>query len=191
MEAADDDRQVGGTEPSGKVHGAGKLIGLYPDQPDKSPAGLPDPADDTVDIDDGVGFVVSFQSDLDFGAERVCSRTIGECAIDDSEAVRGDSRAKPLNDIAVIVVMRRLDQDDQESASRSFGAGRLAQRQSRLLYEWDCPLENSSDPECYPCVQNKTVTHVVGNCIGTQLVKRARRDSNPRPPDSKSGALSS
>ena len=71
MEPANDDRQAGGTELSGKVHGAGKLIGLHPDQADESAAGLADPADYTVDIDDGIGFVVSFQGDLDLWAERV------------------------------------------------------------------------------------------------------------------------
>ena len=68
------------------------------------------------DIDDRVALVASLDLDIDVGTEHALIRAFLEQAIDAGEAVRGDRRAQPLDDIAVVVVMRRLDQNDAERA---------------------------------------------------------------------------
>ena len=109
MEPADDDWQVGGAELAGEVERARKLVRLHADQADKAGTGLADVADDAFDVNDRVALVVSFQRDLDLRAECLRFRAIGESAIDAGEAVGGDARPEPLNDVAFPVVMGRLD----------------------------------------------------------------------------------
>ena len=55
---------------------------------------------------------------FDVGTENAVPRALFGQSIDASQAVRRQRRAQPLNDVAVMVVMRRLDQRDSECSLR-------------------------------------------------------------------------
>ena len=117
MEAADGDRHAPLAKLTPDVERARKLIRLHPDQRDHSLVGE-DALRNGGNVDDGVALVVDLDLDIDVGAENTGFGAFGEQAIDAGQAVRGDRRAPPLDDIAVGVVMRRLDQGDREFALR-------------------------------------------------------------------------
>ena len=80
------------------------------------------------DVDDRVALVEDFDLDFDVGAERLLLGALGEQAVDAGQAVGRDGRAPPLDDVAVVVVVRRLDQHDRKLALRH---GRPRPRPSR------------------------------------------------------------
>ena len=49
--------------------------------------------------------------------QEILRRTVAGEAVEYGQGVRGNGRAQPLNDIAIIVVMRRFDQHELEPAS--------------------------------------------------------------------------
>ena len=74
MEAADHDRDAGRAKRPRDVHGARKLVRLHADQPDHPEAVvLPDPIDDVVSSDAGVGLVAGRDVELDIAAEHLRS----------------------------------------------------------------------------------------------------------------------
>ena len=99
-----------------EIERARKLVGLHADQTDHAAAGLANALGDGADIHEVVALVAGFDLDLDVGTEHVRLRAMLDQRIDAGETVRGNVRAPPLNDITVIVIMRRLDQRDPESA---------------------------------------------------------------------------
>ena len=117
MEAADGDGHARFAKLAPDVERARKLIRLHPDQRDHAAVGQ-DAARDRGNVDDGVALVVNLDLDVDLGAENAGFGAFGEQAIDARETVRRDRRAPPLDDVAVAVVVRRLDQSDRESALR-------------------------------------------------------------------------
>jgi hypothetical protein len=113
VETANRDRHALLAELAADVEGARELVRLHADQRDHAAIGQ-DALRDRGDVDNGVALVVDLERDIDAGAKHTRLRAFKQQAIDASEAVRGNGRAAPLNDIAVVVVMRRLDQNDRE-----------------------------------------------------------------------------
>ena len=117
MEAADGDRHAASAKLAADVERTGKLIRLNADERDKAAAGGLDPVGNPGNVDDRVAFVIDVDLDIHVGTEDAFVGALREQAVDAGEAVRGDCRAPPLDDIAVVVVMRRLDQNDQKLAA--------------------------------------------------------------------------
>ena len=116
MESADHHGDARRPELARKIKGARKLVRLNPDEPDKSAARSLYPPGRRLDVDDRVALVTGFDLDVDVGAESPLLGASGQEPVDAGKAVRRDGGEAPLDDIAVIVVMRRLDQNDREPA---------------------------------------------------------------------------
>ena len=121
VEAADADRQSRGKERPRKIDGARKLVRLHADEADERPAAfLADHVDDPVRPNAPIGLVVGVETDVDFGSEHLALARILREAIQAGQRVGRYCRAHPLDRIAVVIVMRRLDHHEMEgSASRS------------------------------------------------------------------------
>ena len=119
MEAAHHDREAFGAEPAGEIERARKLIRLHADEADHAGAGFADAFGHARDIDDGVALVAGLDLDVDVRAERLLARALLDQAMNAGEAVGRECRAQPLDDIAVRVVVRRLDQNDAEALGRA------------------------------------------------------------------------
>ena len=115
MKTAHDDRYAERPELPAEIERARKLVGLNADQTDHAAAGGANALGDGADIYGGVALVAGLDLDADVGTEHVRLRAILDQRIDAGETVRGNVGAPPLNDIAVIVIMRRLDQRYPES----------------------------------------------------------------------------
>ena len=92
------------------------LVRLHADQAHHAAAGGADALRRGRHIDDGVALVAGIDLDIDVGAEHAVVGTLPHQPIDAGERVRRQGRAQPLDDIAVPVVMRRLDQLDPKRA---------------------------------------------------------------------------
>ena len=114
MEPADDDRQSGGAELTREVEGARVLIRLHANEADETRAGGADFSDRALDVDDGVAFVVGIDLDRDVRTEHARIGAFRQQAVNARKAVRRDRGTPPLDDVAVCVVVRRLDQNDLE-----------------------------------------------------------------------------
>ena len=101
-------------ELAGKIKSARKLIRLNPDEPDKSAARRLDPPRDRPDVDDRVALVAGVDLDIDVRAKSPFFPAGGQKPVDAGEAVRGDGGEAPLDHIAVVIIVRRLDQEDLE-----------------------------------------------------------------------------
>src|ERR1700733_542837 len=115
MEAANGDRHALLAKLTADIERAGELIRLDADQSDHS-AVCEDASRNGWKIDDGVALIVDLEFDVDLGAENLGLSAFPQQSVDAGQAVRRDGRAPPLDDIAVVVVMRRLDQHDREPA---------------------------------------------------------------------------
>jgi hypothetical protein len=73
-----------------------------------------------IGTDAGVGLVIGVDDDLDFVAEHAPLGAVEGKPVQRRERIRRDDRAKPLDHVAVVVVMRRLDEREDEALSRSF-----------------------------------------------------------------------
>jgi hypothetical protein len=91
---------------------------LNADERHEPTAAGPDAFGNLADVDDRIALVVDFDLDLDVGTENMLFGAFREQAIDAGEAVRGDRRSPPLDDISVFIVVRRLDEYDQELTFR-------------------------------------------------------------------------
>ena len=116
MEAAHYHRHAERAKFPGEIERARKLVRLHPDQPHHAGPGFADAPGDAPDIDEVVAFIEGFDLDIGVGTERLGVGAMLDQRIDAGEAVGGNVRAPPLDDIAVGVVMRRLDQRHSESA---------------------------------------------------------------------------
>ena len=114
VESADHDRHVERPEFAREIEGARKLVRLHPDQPDKPAAVGLDALRHRLDVDDLVALVIGFEFDVDVGAERFFLGASGQEPVDAGEAVRRDGGEPPLNHVAVVVIVGRLDEDDPE-----------------------------------------------------------------------------
>ena len=114
MEAADHHRHAFCPERARKIERAGKLVRLNPDQPDKSLAVSLYPSRHRLDVDDLVTLVIGFELDRDVRTERLLLGASGQKSVDAGEAVRRNGGEPPLDHVAVVVIVRRLDEDDPE-----------------------------------------------------------------------------
>ena len=114
VKAADADLNAARAQGPRDIERAGKLVGLHADQHHHAHVGGFDQARDFLGADLRVGLVERMDVEFDIGAEHAAVRAIGRQAIDRGQRIRRDRRAIPLNDIALVVVMRRLDQNQTE-----------------------------------------------------------------------------
>src|SRR5205085_9272005 len=85
----------------------------------RAPPGAADLPDYAVGANPAICLVISVDADVDIGAEHAAAlRVLGE-AVQRGQRVGRDGRPEPLDRVAVIVVMRRLDQDEVEERGRS------------------------------------------------------------------------
>ena len=141
MEAADGDCHAALAKLAANVERPRKLIRLNADQRDESAVGQ-NALGNARDVDDRVALVVGFDLDVGVGSEGALFGAFRQQSMDAGQAVRGNGRPPPLDDVAVIVVMRRLDQNDREpalghepafrSVRLSSLAARVRKRQRRL-----------------------------------------------------------
>jgi hypothetical protein len=97
----------------GELEGTGILIRLHPHQGHESGACGANPSDRAFDVDDRIALVIGVDLDLDLGAQDPRLGAFGQQAVDARQAVGGNGRAAPLDDIALLVVMRGLDQNNE------------------------------------------------------------------------------
>ena len=110
VEAADAHRDARRAQGTCNIHGAWELIGLHAHQADQAAARL-DRADDSLGPDARVGLVPGGDADLDGIAQNPPLDAVERQAVHRGERVGRDRRLRPLNDVAVVVVVRRLDQE--------------------------------------------------------------------------------
>ena len=80
-----------------------------------SPAAAADLSRDAPCVDARVGLVIAGDDDLDPGAQHPALGAVGGQAVELGQRVGRHRRAQPLDDIAVVVIVRRLDQLDEEA----------------------------------------------------------------------------
>ena len=115
MEAADTDRQTGLDEWLRQIDGARKLVRLHADEPDQTaPALTPEHADDLRWLNPPVGFIVCVQADIDACSQHLAATSVLGQGIETGKRIGGNCRTQPLDRIAVVVVMRRLDHHEVE-----------------------------------------------------------------------------
>src|SRR5262249_51222685 len=72
------------------------------------------------EVDARVRLVDDREVEFDLRSRRRTARRVARDAMDDGERIRRDECPHPLNDVSVVVVVRRLDQDDLKAAGSSF-----------------------------------------------------------------------
>ena len=118
MESTDADRQADVEKRLGQIDRARKLVRLHADQPDQTaPALAADHVDDLLRLHPAVGFVERVQADIDARSQHLAALGVLGQGIETRERVGGDRRAQPLDRIAVVVVMRRLDHHEVEDGA--------------------------------------------------------------------------
>src|SRR5271170_6470231 len=92
------------------------LVRLHADQADETEIIVgPHFGDDALDAYTRIGLVDGDDIDIDGGPEHFALRAIVDQAIDGSQRICRHRRAEPADDIAVVVIMRRLYQDHAET----------------------------------------------------------------------------
>src|ERR1700677_2038049 len=120
VEAADRDRDAFGPESPRDRHRARKLVGLNADQADDAAVSrLLDSRGDSFDRYLDVHLVVSVDLDRHILAEHALFRAIACDRMQASHRIGGDPRLPPLDDVAVPIVMRRLDDLDVKRLQES------------------------------------------------------------------------
>ncbi len=110
MEAADRHLDPGGAETTRQVERARKLVGLHAHQADQAEIGGLEDGGDRLRHDPRVGLVIGVGFEPHVLPEHPPLGAIGGDPVERGETVRGNGRELPLDDITVIVIMRRLDQ---------------------------------------------------------------------------------
>ena len=119
MESADDNRDPGRPKRPSAVHHPRELIRLHADETDHAKAAVVlDLAGDALGADAGVGLVDGEDLDVHVLAKNLIFHAFLRDAKQAGERIRGQRRLPPLDDIALVVVVRRLDQEQQKSSTR-------------------------------------------------------------------------
>jgi hypothetical protein len=123
MEPAHHNCKVLRAELACEVECARKLVRLHADQHDHSAAGGLDHAGDAGGANAGIGLVESLNLDVDVRPERFAFGAILGEAIKRGKGIGWDRRAQPLDNVSVVVVMRRLDEHKAEAPSHAGSPG--------------------------------------------------------------------
>ena len=115
MKAADRHRDVSLTQRRGEVERARELVRLNTDQHHHAGAGGVDHRGKTIAADARIGLVKRMNVDLDIRPEHAPIGAILRETIERGQRGRRYRRAKPLDDVAVVVVMRRLHQHEAKA----------------------------------------------------------------------------
>src|SRR3954453_21806348 len=130
MEAADTDLHAGGQERPGDIDGAGKLVRLPPDKPDQgAAAGLADRPDDTLRTHPPVRLVIGMQDYFGIGPKDLAPLRVFREAIQAGQGIGRNGGPKPLDRVAVVVIVGWLDEDEMQQRGRST-------RRPPLWHEW-------------------------------------------------------
>ncbi len=127
MEAADADLDTALAQRLRQIERARELVRLHAGQHHHAGAGGLDHRRQAFGADAGIGFVESVNLDIDVVAENSPLGAILRQTEKRGQRVRRDRRANPLDDIAVVVVMRRLHKQQTELPACG---GRLGHRRS-------------------------------------------------------------
>ena len=115
VESADANRDAGCAQRTGDVHGARKLISLDTHQTDERAA--PTCANLTnhpVGANPRVRFIPGGDHDLDGIAERTPIGAVPGQPVHRRQRIGRNGRARPLDNVAVVIVVRRLDEKELE-----------------------------------------------------------------------------
>jgi hypothetical protein len=119
MEAADTDGDARGAERPGDVYRPRKLIGLDTHEANQPAASaIAYLLDYFVGPDPSVGLVPRGDADLNVFAQHPTPGAIQRKSIQRRQRIRRDGRARPLDDIALIIVVGRLDQEQMKKLFR-------------------------------------------------------------------------
>ena len=116
VKPTDCDLNAGFSKPRRHVHRARELVRLHADETDDPGTRALDPPDDAAHRNDCVAFVIGPDLNRNIGAERAAPGQIHRDAVETGQRIRRYPAFPPLDHIAVVVVMRRLDQFDDEPA---------------------------------------------------------------------------
>src|SRR5664279_5332868 len=114
MKPADRDRHAARAKLAPNIQRTRKLVGLNADQRDEPAPRFPYAPRNPGDVDDGIALVKYLGLDIDVGTQRAFAGALRDEAVDAREAVGRNRGAAPLDDVAVVVIVRRLDQHDQK-----------------------------------------------------------------------------
>ena len=114
VEPANADRDVLLPKPGGDVEGARKLVRLDADQHHKALIGRLDLPGDLVRADAGVGLVNGDNVEVDIGTKDLPLAAIPREPVKARQRIGRDWGAEPLDDVAIIIIVGRLDQDQPE-----------------------------------------------------------------------------
>jgi hypothetical protein len=121
MQPADGDGDAAPAQRASKIERARELIGLHADQHHHAGAGLLDHPRQTIGTDAGIGLIKGMDIDLDVIAEHAPRGAVLREPIESRQRVRRNGGAKPLDGVSVVVVMRRLDQQQREGSGHGSG----------------------------------------------------------------------
>src|SRR5262249_41208567 len=115
MKAADRHRDVSLTQRLGKIERARELVRLNSDQHNHAGARDTDHRGKTIAADVRIGLVKRMNVDLDIRPEHAALGAILRETIERGERSRRYRRTQPLDDVAIVVVMRRLHQHEAKT----------------------------------------------------------------------------
>ena len=144
METAHGDRETARDELAGEVDSTWKLVGLDTDKTDQRlAAGLADVGHDAVGAHARIRLVVRLQDDVDVGPENLALAAILAEAVQGGERVRRNMRAQPRDGVAIIVIVRRFDEDQLKGSTRHDTAhrGLLQDQTPRAVHFALLPLD--------------------------------------------------
>jgi hypothetical protein len=116
VEPADRHRDPSSAKLRGHIDGARKLVRLHTDQANEAAIRRLDPPRDFLDRDDRMALVIGADLERHIRPERPPRRDVLRQGIEAGERIGRDPGPPPLDHIAVVVVMRRLDQLDDKAA---------------------------------------------------------------------------
>ena len=118
MESANDHRHARRPQSPRAVHRAGKLVRLHADEADHAKAAIVlNLAGDVVRPDAGIGLVDREDLDRDVLAKDLIFHAFLSNAEQAGERIGRQRRLPPLDDVALVVVMRRLDKEKQKTSA--------------------------------------------------------------------------
>src|SRR5262249_61824959 len=107
--------RAGGEDGPARAAGAGNLFRRDPGGPaPPPPASWADLRDDAPGAPPPVRLVIGVDAELDIGPEHLAPLSVLGETVEAGQRVRRDRRPEPLDRVAVVVVMRRLDQDEMQ-----------------------------------------------------------------------------